>query len=134
MLEKERARQIYHEERKQGRARVIGCLVAASIAIPISLWHLQPGIVYYRGLSGLDSTLAALEAVWVLREASASNAVRLAGGVVLAALVGKITVELMMGSSLFVDAPALGVVAVPLAHIVGAAVGIIFGVVRWNDR
>ena len=48
----------------------------------------------------------------------------IAGAVLLAALAGKIALELFGGEALFVDAGRAGFSPAPLAHLAGAAVGL----------
>ncbi len=107
----------------QCRGRVLVTLSTAALAIPAALWWLQPEMTHYRGLSGLDSALFALVGIVLLRREASGGSRTLAAGiaVALAAFVAKIAFELASGGAVFVD--ATGFVPVPLAHIVGGAVG-----------
>jgi rhomboid family GlyGly-CTERM serine protease len=100
-------------------------LVISSVLISLSVISLQPEIDVYRGLSGLDSALLVLLAVSLIRAPGPAGwPIRIAALAVLAAFVGKIAFELLTGRALFVPDTAAGVVTVPLAHVVGAIVGL----------
>ncbi len=102
------------------------CLVVSSVLISLSVISLQPEIDVYRGLSGLDSALLVLLAVSLIRAPGPAGwPIRIAALAMLAAFVGKIAFELLTGRALFVPDAAAGVVTVSLAHVVGAAVGLV---------
>lgn len=103
------------------------CLALASLSIPLAVHYFEPHLQTYRGLSGLDSALFALLATTLLRDklrhrqwlpASAIAALCLA-------FIAKIILEYATGTTLFVNAPSAGFVPVPLAHLVGAAAGML---------
>lgn len=80
----------------------------------------------YRGLSGIDSASLALLMVTMLRQARRERrhgrvAVCL---LVCLAFVGKVGYAAMTGTALFVNGQARQMLLVPLAHAVGAALGI----------
>lgn len=146
-----------------GAALVLACgadfrragaaLLASSVAIPLALVVLQPGLDTYRGLSGLDSALFVVAAGALLagersarvatrwgrpallaRRASRAiarldAAVRVAGAVALAGFAAKVVWELATGTTFFVDAAASGFQPVPLAHLVGGLCGAL--ALRW---
>ncbi|HEX2059316.1 MAG TPA: rhomboid family intramembrane serine protease [Thermoanaerobaculia bacterium] len=98
-----------------------GCLttlVVAIFAIPLAVMHFAPEVAVYRGLSGLDSALFALLLVQM------RSRLALLCGIAFAA---KIAFELTTGSALFAANMGEGVVAVPVAHIAGALVGLCAG-------
>lgn len=110
----------------QNAARFWWTLIGSSLAIGAALWLWQPALIVYRGLSGIDSALFALVAVTVWRRGSCGW--RWAAIVALLAFMGKTVFELATGSALFVQALGPGVSAVPLAHLVGAAMGGVCGI------
>jgi hypothetical protein len=96
----------------------------------------------YRGLSGVDSALFALVTVRLGREAFFDRQWRkltlvaiVAGGFAL-----KVGYEFASGATLFVDSSAGGMTPVPLAHVAGAMVGIVCGMMpilagaAWDQR
>ena len=106
--------------------RAFASVVAGSaLAISAAVWLGAPQLQFYRGLSGLDSALFAAFFAQLLRDARRERSL-LQGAVpvlTLLGFVGKSAYELATGATLFVAAsPAF--TAVPLAHLVGAAVGI----------
>ncbi len=109
------------------------CLAVSALAIPAAVWLLMPDMPTYRGLSGLDSALFALLTAVLIRRGVADGHWRPAlVAVGLAAAFGlKTLFELWTGSTLFVDSTAAVMTPVPLAHVVGAAVGAACG---WASR
>jgi rhomboid family GlyGly-CTERM serine protease len=113
------------------RARMVLCLVASAFVIPMALWWLDPGLESYRGLSGLDSALFTLLLSAVARLAIVEKRW---GGLAMSMLIlavfgGKVMYESVTGSAIFADAVAGGFEPVPFAHVVGAAVGLVCGLV-----
>jgi rhomboid family GlyGly-CTERM serine protease len=111
------------------RRDYIVCLLAAAIAISAGVWLLQPNLPTYRGLSGLDTALFAMLATELLRTARRRREL-LVPVVLLFGLGGKIAFELATGATFFVNAGS-DFIAVPLAHGIGALVGVAVG---WNVR
>lgn len=120
------------------RPRFIACVAGAAVLIPLTIWFSLPEMVRYRGLSGIDSALLVLLAVHVWRRGwrargtgtaagSGRLPMALAGGF-LAAFLGKTVYEWMTGQCLFVNAGGV-FVPVPLAHLAGAAAGLIAGMI-----
>ena len=99
-----------------------------------AFWFALPDLAAYRGLSGVDCALGGLLAGSLLRTALEDG--RLRGAAVAAGiatfLAGKIAWEVGTGGTLFVPSMGAGVVAVPLAHAVGGAVGALIG--SWPRR
>ncbi len=117
------------EERSRGR--FVLCVVLSAVAIPLAVWTFLPEMQTYRGLSGIDAAAFALLAVLVFRDGFRTRrwrwvAFACAG---LLAFIGKIGFEMLTGSTAFVDSSAAGMIPVPLAHLVGAAAGIVAGLV-----
>lgn len=107
-----------------GLRRIGATLGTAAVAVPLAVWLGLPWMERYRGLSGLASALFALLAVSTLRTARADGrlGLALAAGAALAGFAAKLVWELATASPAFVG-PGAGFVAVPLAHVVGAACG-----------
>ncbi len=111
-------------ERMHRRATImaLGC---ATLLIPMVVWAALPEMQTYRGLSGLDSALFALLAARVFQQSLICRDRRrlVSIGALAAAFAGKMLYEAMLGSAVFVHDSA-DMVPVPLAHIAGAAVGL----------
>ena len=110
-------------------ASFLRCFVLSASLISLTLWFAAPEMATYRGLSGIDSALFALVAVRLGREAFLDRQwskltliAIVAGGFAL-----KLAYEFASGATLFVDSSAGGMTPMPLAHVVGALVGIICG-------
>ncbi len=110
------------------RGRYFACLLLSAVAIPASIVWLQPQISVYRGLSGIDTAIFSLLAAVLLRQMIAERQWQWVAGIaaLLAGLMAKTGFELVTGSTLFVDS-ATAFVPLPLAHIIGAAVGMSVG-------
>jgi len=118
-----------------GRRRFVGCLLASAVAIPLCVGIFETEIQTYRGLSGLDSAVFILLAVTILGEAwERRNWITVTGTLlVLLGFCGKIGFELATGATLFVDSQAAEMIPLPLSHLVGAAVGCLFGLLGRNS-
>ena len=121
---------------RRGRGRYAVCLLAAALAIPLCVYVLMPEMATYRGLSGLDSALFAMLAVLMLREKWAER--DWTGTTIVAILLlgfaAKIGYECLTLQTVFVDSAAADFIPVPLAHVVGAAVGALATWPRRADR
>ena len=113
----------------QARRATWTCLAVSSIAIPVAVWIFLPHIATYRGLSGLDSALFALLAAIVLERSVANGDRRMATIAVSLALAFaiKTVYEAATGGTVFVDGKAVEMVPVPLAHAIGAVIGVACG-------
>jgi rhomboid family GlyGly-CTERM serine protease len=112
-------------ERKSDR-RFVGCLFTSAVLISLALWFCAPSIDRYRGLSGVDSALFALLAAELFIEGIRS-ATRQQVAVAATCLTGfllKTAFELATSHTLFVTSLGSGAVGVPVAHLVGAATGL----------
>ncbi|HLP08336.1 MAG TPA: rhombosortase [Opitutaceae bacterium] len=99
---------------------VAGSALAISAAVALG----APSLDFYRGLSGIDSALFAAFFAQLLGDARRERTVlpALVPAVALLGFVGKSAYELATGATLFVTATG-DFVVVPLAHVVGAGVG-----------
>lgn len=107
--------------------RTAWVVVGSCIAIPAGLWFLQPDMVHYRGLSGVDSALFVFVALAVARSCRRHNdrtGIALAM-LCLGGLAAKALFEWGTGRTVFVSDLGEHVAPVPLAHIIGGAVGAI---------
>ncbi|HEX6885855.1 MAG TPA: rhombosortase [Planctomycetota bacterium] len=110
-------------------ARTLATLALSAPAISLAVLAWVPGLERYRGLSGLDSALFGLALALELR-ARRAPLVLVAG----ALFAAKVAFELATGTALFVDGSGQGFTPVPLAHAVGALVGLACGLVGASTR
>ena len=114
-----------------------GCVLYSAIVISLYMLFLQQDVPTYRGLSGIDTGLFALLAMGMLADARAKRD-RLLLTIIIAAVAGlaaKICWEFFFGSTLFVDNSAADFVPIPMAHVLGAGVGLVAGLTsRWCAR
>ncbi len=107
------------------RATVIACVAVSAVLIPIAGALALPQMHYYRGLSGLDSALFVLLAVQLIRmNRSRDRVIATAAAAGLGAFALKTVYECVTGSIIFVQ-PEFLFTPVPLAHIVGGAIGLV---------
>ena len=100
-------------------------VIGSAAAISAALLLLAPQWHTYRGLSGIDSALFVALAVTLL--AGERRADRLRGAAALLLFAGKVGFETLTGSALFTT-PVPDHQVVPLAHLVGASVGLVAAV------
>ena len=98
------------------------CLVASAVLIPLTVWFWLPGMLQFRGLSGIDSALFVLLTVQLAGTKGRSMAA--VAICLLAAFVLKTYFEVAFNDTIFVDSHG-AFVPVPLAHAVGGAVGLL---------
>lgn len=110
---------------KRSLGKSVLCVISSAMTISVCLWIWQPDIVTYRGLSGIDSALFALLAVYIFRESLSCNdklmcslAAMAAGG-----LLAKVGYEAVTGEILFVDSASAGFLPLASAHALGGLVG-----------
>jgi rhomboid family GlyGly-CTERM serine protease len=101
-------------------SRFGAAVIASAIAIPLTIHFAMPQVMTYRGLSGLGSALFALIATRMLMTRRNPFVVACA-----AAFAIKITYEFVSGDTLFVQSLGPGVVALPIAHVIGAICGVL---------
>ena len=107
------------------RTTFMACVAVSAVLIPIAGAAAIPQMHYYRGLSGLDSALFVLLAVQVIQiSRSRDQVIATAAAVGLWAFAIKTVFEFVTGSVIFVQPESL-FTAVPLAHIVGGAIGLV---------
>ncbi|MHB1156581.1 MAG: rhombosortase [Phycisphaerales bacterium] len=106
------------------------CVAASAAAISLAVYVMQPGFEVYRGLSGIDTALFTAACVLVGRAAWAKRdrATMSVVGIALAGLMAKVIYEVIVGRPVFVQHDKSFTV-VPLAHMVGAVIGVLTGFV-----
>ncbi len=111
---------------QENRSRFLACLGISAVAIPLAVWIVQPDLVFYRGLSGIDSALFILMAVTALEDAIRKRDLgwAIAVGLLSIGFIGKTIYEFTTGDTLFVDSQTAGMTPVVLAHVVGAVIGV----------
>lgn len=104
-------------------------LAVSTLAISAAVWHFEPDLATYRGLSGVDSALFAAWAATAIRHAAGTREWRTAGWIAAAAIgfAAKTAVESRAQSTVFVAADP-SFVPVPLAHVAGAVAGMLVAV------
>lgn len=109
------------------RARFLTCVTVSVVVIPVAAAVAVPQMYYYRGLSGLDSALFVLLFVQLIRmNRRRDRAVVAAAAIGLVAFALKTAFECATGRIIFVQ-PESAFAPVPLAHVVGGAVGFLIG-------
>src|SRR5258708_16853665 len=87
----------------RSRRRFAWCVAISALLIPAALLILQPSLMSYRGLSGIDSALFLLAAVPLLaKRSSTDNVTRIAAGLLLLGFVAKLVYEQWNGATVFV--------------------------------
>ncbi len=103
-------------------------LVLSAVFIPPLVGIYEPAVETYRGLSGLDTAIFGMAVVHFLieklRERDKTGSFINLG--LLIGMVGKIVHEMISGSTIFVE--STGFSPVPIAHVVGAIIGILAGI------
>jgi rhomboid family GlyGly-CTERM serine protease len=117
------------------RKGYIATLVAASLIIPMVGWLADPGLFYYRGLSGLGSAVFAFSTLMMIGDAYVRGSWP---GMVLPAVAGlafagKVLFEFVSGAALFVDSPDI-FSPVPLVHLTGGGVGLLTAFIFLRGR
>ena len=110
------------------------CVAISAVVISFGVNWLQPQFVLYRGLSGLDSALFAFVATDLLREGrhTRDKLMIALGSLALTGFLAKCAYELISGRTLFVE-PNEAFHPVPLAHLLGAVVGVLTAQ-EWKNR
>lgn len=116
---------------RTNRKRLAGLLTVSAAVISIGVLVFAPQFERYRGLSGIDSALFAawltrtLQWAWRQRD----GRLLLLGGAGLVGFCLKCAYEVFTQDAVFVSSLALDFQPVPIAHLLGAGVGALWG---WN--
>lgn len=100
---------------RRHRAAFHATLAASALLIPLAVWIFAPGILAYRGLSGIDSAL------FVLLLTLHRSRITLVLG---CAFLAKMAFEMATGSTVFAGDLG-GAVPVPVAHVAGAVAALL---------
>jgi len=97
----------------------------SGVAIPLGVHLFLPSLSTFCGLSGVASALFATFAVTLVADCVRERrwGIVAATGLVGLAFAAKLVFETTTGTAVFVDLAATALVPVPLAHLLGAAVG-----------
>ena len=101
-------------------------LLASALLIPVAVLAFAPEISAYRGLSGLASAMFAL-LLTTAGGPSSSPRLRMTAWAFAILFVAKLTFESLTGGAVFASDMGADVVAVPVAHLAGALIGVIGG-------
>jgi rhomboid family GlyGly-CTERM serine protease len=110
------------------------CMTISALVISFGVSWLQPQFSLYRGLSGLDSALFAFVATDLVREGrrTKDKLMIALGSLALTGFLAKCVYELAVERTLFVEASD-AFQPVPLAHLLGAVVGVLT-TQEWKNR
>ncbi len=108
------------------RVRYLICLAVSAILIPLGICLFSPELNTYRGLSGIDTGLFAMLSGYLLFEKWSAREWAWVAILAISQLgLGlKFAFEIASKQTLFVDCVAANFQPVPLAHAIGACVGI----------
>jgi len=114
--------------------RTLAALAGAAVVVPAVVLVVHPGMLVYRGLSGLDSALFVLLGVLLLRNGRRTKKplLTLTAATALVGFAAKVVFEIATGGAFF--AASGGFVPVPVAHIAGAVVGALTAIDLPNRR
>jgi rhomboid family GlyGly-CTERM serine protease len=105
--------------------RTLATVGLSALTIPLAIMIFLPQMQTYRGLSGIDSALFGLASALLLQRLPKSNRFARSGVWIIGiAFAIKLLIEIATGASVFVDSAAAQFVPVPLAHLVGFAIGL----------
>ncbi|ATC62694.1 rhombosortase [Nibricoccus aquaticus] len=118
----------------RSRRAWIYCVAISAVVISFGVSWLQPQFTLYRGLSGLDSALFAFVATDLVREGRRSKDKLMIGlgALALSGFLAKCVYELVSGRTLFVETGD-AFQPVPLAHLLGAVIGVLTAQ-EWKNR
>ncbi len=122
------------------RRRLLTCMGLSAVSIPLAVYVCMPELSTYRGLSGIDSAVFMLLAIILLRDSWeqrdrgwGDRGWTLVCTALIVGFAAKTGFEFVTGTALFVDATAAEMLPVPLAHVIGAGIGVLCGV-QWKPR
>ena len=111
------------------RKQYLILLLLSAIGISVTLWAALPELSYYRGLSGLDSALFAVCCIKIIKERIRNHEWAWAALILLCGFgfIAKIVYEWLTQRMVFVTDHFI---PVPQAHLTGAAIGLLFALVK----
>ena len=100
------------------------CLVSGVLSISISLWILEPDLMVYRGISGVDVAMFSFAAIFFLWDSlkRGDKVTTFLTVMILCGFAGKTVYEFVNHATLFAR-PDKSFEVVPLSHLVGAISG-----------
>ena len=112
------------------RRRFLTCVGLSAVLIPLVVHAGMPELSTYRGLSGIDSAVFMLLAVTLLADSWDQRdwGWTLVCTAVMGGFAAKTGFEFTTESTLFVNTATAQMLPVPLAHVVGAGIGVLCGV------
>jgi rhomboid family GlyGly-CTERM serine protease len=122
----------------RGRLKTVAALAIAVLAVPLAVHGLSPAVTNFRGLSGIDSALFGLALALIVEEGLRQRrwGMVAAGAAGISLFVSKCAYEMTTSKALFVESADFDVL--PLAHLVGLAVGLgvgaFVGLIHWRSR
>jgi rhomboid family GlyGly-CTERM serine protease len=117
------------------RRRLLTCMGLSAVSIPLAVYVCMPELSTYRGLSGIDSAVFMLLAITLLSDSWEQQdwGWTLVCTALIVGFAAKTGFEFVTGTTLFVDATAAEMLPVPLAHVIGAGIGVLCGV-QWKRQ
>ena len=112
---------------RESRAALGRVLLLGAPLLSLSVLLAYPGLTQYRGLSGLDCSLVV---ALIFRRGLANQRRRSLGVVCLACFAAKCGYELVTGHAILAPDLGAGVKLLPLAHLFGAAFGVVDSAMR----
>lgn len=121
---------------RRNRWQFLLCLAASAVAITAATAAFLPNILSYRGLSGIDSALFGWLVAELFQEAREKCDRRKLALICLfgLAFIAKTALEGVTANTLFVSNARSEFLPVPLAHAVGALVGLALSAIRREPR
>lgn len=110
-------------------------LLISTLLISFGFLALHPELIAYRGLSGVDSALFSLALITCIRQAYQDrNTARLKlMGFFTVGFILKTIYELTTGTAFFVADPNTTFTPLASAHLIGAMVGLVYGLIAESD-
>ena len=118
------------------KTRAYAVVLSSALLIPLSILILIPDMICYRGLSGLDSALYVFVLLGLIKnrlpavgrpgELARISLERTALWLMLLLFAAKTIYEFATGNTLFVQSMGAGICGVPLAHLIGGIIGVIW--------
>ncbi|MCG8583456.1 MAG: rhombosortase [Pirellulales bacterium] len=114
---------------RRSRQGFVACMLLTAIAVSGYVMWFLPELDTYRGLSGIDTGLFALVGTYFFVDAcrDGNRTVQWLIGLVALSLLVKTGFEFATGATMFVDHSAAAFVPLPMAHVIGAVIGVATG-------
>jgi rhomboid family GlyGly-CTERM serine protease len=110
---------------KKDKSRLSIAILISMVTIPVLIYIFRPNLIYYVGLSGIDSAIFILFVSLVIkdyfRQKDWKKVLTFASIYIL--FIIKIYYEMTNVNGVFVNTQAMNMIPVPLAHLIGAVTG-----------